>query len=108
MSEPTAENAPRSTRLTSLDAYRGLVMLAMASAGLRLPEVVERLPANAPYRPLWEAVAAQLEHAIWRGCTAWDLIQPSFLFIVGVAMPFSDAHRRAQGQAWRRRLAHAL
>jgi predicted acyltransferase len=106
MSEPTAENA--SKRLHSLDAYRGLVMLAMASAGLRLPEVVKRLPADAPYRSIWEAAAAQFDHTTWRGCTFWDLIQPSFLFIVGAAMPFSDARRREQGQDWGGRLFHAL
>jgi heparan-alpha-glucosaminide N-acetyltransferase len=108
MPEPTAENAPPSRRLLSLDAYRGLVMLAMASAGLRLPEVLKRLPAGAPYRSLWEAAAAQVEHTTWRGCTFWDLIQPSFMFIVGVALPFSDARRRAQGQPWSQRFVHAL
>jgi predicted acyltransferase len=94
--------------LTSLDAYRGFVMLAMASAGFRLGEVLRRLPADAPHRSLWEAAAAQVEHTTWRGCTFWDLIQPSFMFIVGVAMPFADARRRARGQPWDRRFVHAL
>jgi heparan-alpha-glucosaminide N-acetyltransferase len=108
MTRPIAENAPPSQRLLSLDAYRGLVMLAMASAGLRLGEVLKRLPADARYRTLWEAAAAQVEHTTWRGCTFWDLIQPSFMFIVGVALPFSDARRRAQGQPWVERFVHAL
>ena len=30
------------------------------------------------------------------------MIQPSFMFMVGVAMPFSYANRRAQGQSWGR------
>src|SRR5262249_27903107 len=50
----------------------------------------------------------QLDHVEWRGCAFWDLIQPSFMFMVGVAMPFSDASRRARGESWRRRLGHAV
>ena len=33
----------------------------------------------------------------WEGCTFWDLIQPAFTFMVGVAMPFALARRMAQG-----------
>ncbi len=38
----------------------------------------------------------------------WDLIQPSFSFIVGVAMPYSLASRRAKGQTFGRLLFHAI
>ncbi len=78
-------------RLRSLDAYRGFVMLAMASGGLGLATVA----GQEPTRSWFDALAAQFEHVPWRGCSFWDLIQPSFLFIVGAAMPFSYAARRA-------------
>lgn len=42
-------------------------------------------------------LAYQFEHAAWVGCTFWDLIQPAFTFIVGVAMPFSLSRRIAEG-----------
>ncbi|CAN5693170.1 lpg1661 family Dot/Icm T4SS effector [soil metagenome] len=106
MKELTQEGTP--PRLRSLDAYRGLVMLAMASGGLGLPLFVANLPIEAPHSELWSALADQFEHVAWTGCTFWDLIQPSFLFIVGVAMPFSDTKRQEQGQSWGRRLRHAL
>ncbi|MFO0909127.1 MAG: DUF5009 domain-containing protein [Isosphaeraceae bacterium] len=89
-------------RLVSLDAYRGFVMLAMASGGLALQEVAEKRPGQ-----LWLGLLAiQAEHVVWRGCTFWDLIQPSFLFLVGAAMPFSYAVREARGEAGRTRIAH--
>jgi len=38
-------------------------------------------------------------HVEWVGFSAWDLIMPLFLFIVGVSMPFSFAKRRDAGQS---------
>ena len=35
----------------------------------------------------------QLHHVEWEGFVAYDLIMPLFLFIVGVAMPFSLSKR---------------
>jgi predicted acyltransferase len=42
-------------------------------------------------------LADQVEHSAWTGITFWDLIQPAFTFMVGVAMPFAFASRRAKG-----------
>ena len=33
----------------------------------------------------------------WEGITFWDLVQPGFMYIVGVAMPFALAIRAQQG-----------
>jgi predicted acyltransferase len=57
---------------------------------------------------LLQVLGQQLEHVPWRGCSFWDLIQPSFMFLVGVAMPFSYAHRRARGDTWVGLLGHAV
>ncbi|MCZ2150401.1 MAG: DUF5009 domain-containing protein, partial [Bryobacterales bacterium] len=76
-------------RLTSLDAYRGLIMIALASTGFGL--------ASLRNYPQWAWLANQVEHTAWEGCTFWDLIQPAFTFMVGVAMPFAFARRMAQG-----------
>jgi predicted acyltransferase len=90
--------------LVSLDAYRGMVMLAMVSGGLALPTVAESFPESR----WWREVAFQLEHVSWGGCAAWDLIQPSFMFIVGVAMPYSLAARHKRGDSSASTLGHAL
>jgi predicted acyltransferase len=91
-------------RLLSLDAYRGFTMLAMATGGLALAELSQ----NHPDSQLWSFLGRHSEHVEWRGCSFWDLIQPSFMFIVGVAMPFSYARRRDDGQSWGRMFGHAL
>lgn len=93
--------APASARLVSLDAYRGFTMLAMASGGLGLAQVARR-------NPNWATLAEQFTHRDWDGCVFWDLIQPSFMFIVGVSMVMSFAARQGQGQSWARQCLHAV
>ena len=105
-------------RLVSLDAYRGLTMLLMASGGLEIGRLVNKDPNfvhrfdsswfGKPWVMFWQTAATQLQHVAWTGCTVWDLIQPSFMFIVGVAMPFSYASRAARGDSWGRQFVHAL
>ncbi len=58
--------------------------------------------------PVWHWLYVQNEHVTWAGCVYWDLIQPSFMFMVGVAMPFAFAKREALGDPWGTRLRHAL
>jgi predicted acyltransferase len=115
---PAASAAPtapeRSERLVSLDAYRGFVMLAMVSAGLGIPSVVRTLATQAreaglasyPGQKLWEFLAYQADHVGWVGCGFWDMIQPSFMFMVGVAMPYSFASRTAKGATRRDNIIH--
>jgi heparan-alpha-glucosaminide N-acetyltransferase len=113
--ETTAALAPSgipetySGRLVSLDAFRGFIMLLLVSNGFGLG-VLE-------HYPNWAWLARQVDHTAWQGCTFWDLIQPAFTFMVGVAMPFSIARRTAQGSsgmgvfkhvAWRAFLLIAL
>lgn len=87
--------APADTsRLVSLDAYRGFIMLAMVSGGLGFPAVAHAYPDS----PFWQFLGYQSDHVAWTGCAFWDLIQPSFMFMVGVALPYSHASRVAKGQ----------
>jgi predicted acyltransferase len=76
-------------RLVSLDAYRGFIMLLLVSEGFGMGAL--------QHYPRWAWLAAQVDHAPWEGCKFWDLIQPAFTFMVGVAMPFALARRRSQG-----------
>ena len=96
--------APVSQRLTSLDVYRGLVMLLM------MAEVLEfwKLASARPDSGFWRFLASQQTHSEWIGCSLHDLIQPSFSFLAGVALPFSLASRLARGQSPGRMMLHAV
>ena len=91
-------------RLVSLDAYRGFVMFLMMAEVLRLSSVAAALPASG----FWQFLAHHQSHVAWVGCSLHDLIQPSFSFIVGVALPFSIASRLARGQSRLRLSLHAF
>lgn len=108
-----AEEQPK--RLMSLDAFRGLVMLAMASSGFALSRVASQVrhvrdgtASEGWWRFLWNSLEYQFSHVAWTGCSAWDLIQPSFMFMVGVAMPFSLLRREQEGESKFRRFSHAV
>lgn len=110
-----AQETPQ--RLLSLDAYRGFIMLAMASSAFGFSQVAKNETVinaysgkngDAFWRWLWETVAYQFDHVAWSGCAFWDLIQPSFMFMVGVALPFSNARRHRDGQSFTLRFLHVL
>src|SRR5262245_18979106 len=84
-----AKQIERAGRLFSLDAYRGFIMLLLVSEGFGVGVL--------QHYPNWAWLGAQFDHSAWEGCTFWDLIQPAFTFMVGVAMPFSLARRAAEG-----------
>jgi predicted acyltransferase len=92
MGTPPEKTLPR---LASIDAYRGFVMFLMMAEVLHLAQVAKVLPDNA----VWKFLAHHQTHVEWAGCSLHDLIQPSFSFLVGVALPFSLASRIARGQS---------
>lgn len=95
---------PRPQRLVSIDAYRGLVMLLMVGEVLALAEVATHFPHSA----VWKLIAYHTTHVQWFGCSLHDMIQPSFSFLVGVAVPFSIASRKSRGHGFWRMFIHAI
>src|SRR5450432_1806446 len=65
-------------RMAALDVFRGATIAFM---------VLVNNPGGPTYAPL--------DHAPWNGWTPTDLVFPFFLFIVGVAIPFSQSKRLA-------------
>ena len=86
-------------RLESLDAYRGLIMSTLLCGSIF---------GSLNGHQTWNWLSIQNEHVAWEGCTYWDLIQPSFMYMVGVAMPFALARRTAAGDSWMKRFRHVL
>jgi predicted acyltransferase len=66
-----------------------------------------RVAANFPDSKVWAWLCHNQSHVPWVGCSIHDMIQPSFSFMVGVALPFSLAARRAKGQSTGRMTLHA-
>jgi heparan-alpha-glucosaminide N-acetyltransferase len=104
----------KSGRLVSLDAFRGLIMLTLAGNGFGMLDLAKDKLKSDPASGFWQFVKVQTDHPEWIsnfnrvGVSYWDLIQPSFMFMVGVAMPFSYAKRLNQDGTFWSMARHAL
>jgi predicted acyltransferase len=92
-------------RLLSLDFFRGATMFLLIAEFTHLFSHLydPSLEGTFIYR-----IAEQFHHHPWNGLRFWDLIQPYFMFIVGVAIPFSVANRKKRGQTQSQLLRHAV
>ena len=102
----TAKSEKSESRLVSLDAFRGFIMMLLAANGFGLL-AFSRIDESSPVwtihnRDLWQRIGFHFDHPAWISSfdyfkvSFWDLIQPSFMFMVGVAMPFSNKRRESQ------------
>ena len=102
--QPTAISAVKD-RILSLDFFRGLTMFLLIGESTLL---YERLRDPGLAGTLLHAIGTQLDHHPWAGLRFWDLIQPFFMFIVGVALAFSVAKREERGESRSRITKHAV
>lgn len=84
---PSPEQLTRtaSSRLLSLDVFRGLTIMFM---------IIVNNPGNGRF------VYWPLEHARWNGLTPTDLVFPFFLFISGVSIVFALSSRKESGHGY--------
>jgi predicted acyltransferase len=83
-----------SQRLMSLDALRGFDMFWIIGG-----EDVLQAIANLSGSSTFQSIAQRnTEHPEWNGFSFYDLIFPLFMFIAGVAIPFSFASHFAKGE----------
>ncbi len=100
--EPPALRVSAS-RLLSLDFFRGFTMFILIGKSTGLYHLMQASGIS-----LLSGLGYQFEHHPWNGLTFWDLVEPFFMFIVGVAIPFSAMKRLEKGEAWKIVLRHAL
>jgi predicted acyltransferase len=100
----TIAGTAAAARNVAVDAYRGLVMVLMMAEVLHLAKVASAYPGNW----FWAILGYNQTHVEWAGCSLHDMIQPSFSFLVGVALPYSIASRLRKGQTFGFLFAHAL
>ncbi len=58
--------------------------------------------------PFWQALSDQFEHPAWNGFHFYDLIFPLFLFIAGVATPYSVGRELEKGTARQKLLLRVI
>jgi predicted acyltransferase len=90
--ENSSSQPASDARLVSLDALRGFDMFWIIGGG-EIAHAAAKLTGWAWL--VW--LSGQLEHPKWHGFAFYDLIFPLFLFMAGVAMPFSFEKRLARG-----------
>ena len=90
-------------RLYSLDALRGFDMFWIMGA----EEIVHTM-ATATGNSFWQAFSNQLTHPAWNGFHLYDLIFPLFLFIAGVATPYSVGRELEKGKSRSQLLARVI
>ncbi|MBC5842596.1 DUF5009 domain-containing protein [Flavobacterium sp. F-380] len=64
----------KNERVIAVDVLRGMTVLLM---------IVVNNPGN------WNTVYDPLLHAKWHGCTPTDLVFPTFIFVLGIAIPLA-------------------
>jgi predicted acyltransferase len=82
-----------SQRLVFLDVVRGMTVAFMILVNNNGSE----------HHAYWP-----LKHSAWNGCTPTDLVFPTFLFLVGIAIVFSTASRIARGETKTVLVMHAI
>ncbi len=98
-------NEQTNNRLLSLDFFRGLTMFLLIA---EFSHLFSYLASPELEGTFIYSVAQQFHHVKWEGMHFWDLIQPFFMFIVGVAMPFSFANRMKKGATYSNLFSHAV
>ncbi len=83
-----------SERLFSLDALRGFDMFWIMGA-----EEIFHAMHEATGSSFWGTIANELTHPDWNGFHFYDLIFPLFLFIAGVATPYSVGRELEKGKS---------
>jgi len=81
-------------RLYSLDALRGFDMFWIIGA----EEIFHKM-AEITHSSFWKTLSSQFHHPTWHGFTFYDIIFPLFLFLAGVATPYSIGKQLERGKS---------
>ena len=95
MEENRSKNEPKSGRMVSVDALRGLDMLFI----IGLDALVYRLAPLYPDNAAWRLIREQMGHRVWEGLTLYDTVFPLFVFLAGISMSFSLQRQMGSGRS---------
>ena len=91
---PATQETPMNERLYSLDALRGFDMVWIMGA-----EEIFHTLYKATGSPFLGVISNQFTHPDWNGFRIYDLIFPLFLFLAGVATPYSVGRELQKGKS---------
>lgn len=92
----TKNSNPLTGRLLSLDFLRGFIMVLLAIESTGIYDYLYEHSKGEPFNYF----IIQFTHHPWHGLHFWDLVQPAFMFMAGVAMAFSLNKQWANGFTW--------
>ena len=94
-----------SDRIVSIDVFRGFTMFLLIGefTGLMGLLTHQSLEGTFVY-----SLGEQFHHHPWNGLRFWDLIQPFFMFIVGLSLPFAILNRQKKGDSKKQIFHHIL
>jgi predicted acyltransferase len=101
-------------RLASLDVLRGMDMFCIIGGDMVVGSLARAINQDlsrvlpVPLARIVRAIPEQLAHVEWEGFHFIDLVFPLFLFLIGVAIPFSMAKRVARGDRRVRIYGHVV
>ncbi|MCR8561827.1 DUF5009 domain-containing protein [Mucilaginibacter sp. BJC16-A38] len=92
----SAKQSVTFTRLLSLDFLRGLIMVLLAVESTGIYDYLYEHTHGTGFN----IFITQFTHHPWHGLHFWDLVQPAFMFMAGVAMAFSLNKQWANDVSW--------
>lgn len=98
-------NIISTNRVLSIDVFRGITMFFLIGEFTGIMELLtpQYLEGTFAY-----SLGEQFHHHPWNGLRFWDLIQPYFMFIVGLSLPFAVSNRKRKGENDKQILKHTL
>ena len=92
-------------RILSIDVFRGITMFLLIG---EFTEIMPLLMHHSAEGSFLYLIAEQFHHHPWNGLRFWDLIQPYFMFIVGLSLPFAVLNRQKKGENKQQIFYHIL
>ncbi|MCA9734926.1 MAG: DUF5009 domain-containing protein [Deferribacteres bacterium] len=92
-------------RILSIDVFRGFTMLLLIG---EFTGLYSQITDDALSGSVISAIGSQFHHHAWNGLRFWDLIQPFFMFIVGLSLPFAVKIRTERGESGQQIFKHVL
>lgn len=92
-------------RVVSLDIFRGVIIMLLVLESISFFEFIENYTRVNSFA---YNLIQQFFHVDWIGLNFWDVIQPGFMFIAGVAMTISHNTRKNRGETEKQYLIYNL